>query len=86
MVRDLSSVGARLRIDGSIGAPDTFELIIELDGLEAPCQVVWRRTPEIGVKFLSEPRKVAPKRTQVLAVGRPEAVTLRRKLRPDEKA
>ncbi len=75
-----------MRIEGSIAAPDTFELVIELDGLEAPCQVVWRRAPDIGVKFLAEPRMRTPKRVQIDASGRVEAVTLRRKLRPDEKA
>jgi hypothetical protein len=84
-VRDLSAVGARLRLDGSVSAPDTFELVIELDGLEAPCQVMWRRAPDIGVKFLSEPRMVTPKRVQIVASGRTDPVTLRRKLRPDEK-
>ncbi len=75
-----------MRIDGSVSAPDTFELIVELDGLEASCQVVWRRALEIGVRFISEPRMVAPKRVQIVAAGRTEPLTLRRKLRADEKA
>lgn len=78
-VRDLSDTGARLRIEGSMTVPDTFELIIELDGLEAPCQVVWRKGGEVGVKFLSAPRIVAAKRAQVVSVvAPPKAVSLRR--------
>jgi hypothetical protein len=66
-VRDLSATGARLRVDGSLTLPDTFELIIELDGLEANCQVVWRKANEAGVKFLSAPRIVTARRAQVIS-------------------
>ena len=61
-VRDLSATGARVRVEGSVSAPDTFELIIDIDGFEANCQVVWRKGNEIGVRFLGAPRMVAPKR------------------------
>ncbi|KAB2911029.1 MAG: PilZ domain-containing protein [Hyphomicrobiaceae bacterium] len=80
MVRDMSATGARLRLSGSVGAPDTFELIIELDGLEANCEVVWRRDQDVGVRFVSAPRRVAPKRTQVINALTPaQAPSLRRK-------
>jgi hypothetical protein len=65
-VRDISDGGARLRIDGSITVPDTFELIIEIDGLEAFCEVVSRRGNEVSVRFTSPPRMVAPRRVQVV--------------------
>jgi hypothetical protein len=65
-VRDLSQVGARLQVDGSVSAPDTFELLVDLDGLEAACEVVWRRGSEIGVRFLEPPRIVDKKREQVV--------------------
>src|ERR1700694_1010097 len=45
-VRDMSASGARLRVAGSVGIPDTFELMIEVDGLEADCEVSWRRGDE----------------------------------------
>jgi hypothetical protein len=45
IVRDISETGARLRMETmSVLAPDTFLLIIELDGIEAECQVVRRNT------------------------------------------
>src|SRR4026208_2335112 len=66
-VRDLSDTGARLRLTGSVNAPDTFELIIELDGLEAPCKVVRRNGNDIAVRFLSQPRIVPPRRSQVVS-------------------
>ena len=65
-VRDLSATGARLRVEGLRTVPDTFELIIDLDGLEADCQVMWRKGGEVGVRFVSAPRIVAAKRTQVV--------------------
>lgn len=87
MVRDISATGARLRIEGSVTAPDTFELLIPLDGLEANCQVVWRREADIGVKFLGAARTVGVKRAQVLSPLVPaHAPTLRRKPRPGEPA
>jgi hypothetical protein len=79
-VRDISATGARLRVDGSVTVPDTFELIIESEGLEADCEVVWRKANEVGVKFLGAPRTVAAKRPQVVsAVTPPRAPSLRRK-------
>lgn len=80
-IRDMSQAGARLIVEGSVSAPDTFELLIEIDGLEAACEVVWRRGPEIGVRFAEPPRAMERKRQQVLtgwttANARP---TLRRK-------
>lgn len=65
-VRDLSETGARLRIAGSINAPDTFELFIELDGIWVDCNVIWRRGTEIGVHFVSEITRETPKRKQVI--------------------
>jgi hypothetical protein len=65
-VRDISATGAKLRSDGSTSIPDTFVLVVELDGLEADCQVVWRKNHEIGVRFLSAPKRFTPKRTQVI--------------------
>ena len=65
-VRDVSATGARLRTDSSLSIPDTFELIIEVDGLEANCEVIWRKGSEVGARFLGAPRIVAAKRTQVI--------------------
>jgi hypothetical protein len=87
LLRDMSATGARLRVEGSVAAPDTFELLVPLDGLEAHCQVVWRSGADIGVRFLSAPRIVAAKRTQVVnALAPAKAPTLRRKPRPGEPA
>ena len=87
MVRDVSATGARLRVDTSVSAPDTFELIIESDGLEASAEVVWRRANELGVRFIGAPRQVAAKKSQVVSATQPaQAPSLRRKPRTSEPA
>jgi len=84
-VRDLSDGGARLLISGSVAAPDTFELLIELDGLEASCAVVARSAGEVRVKFLSPLRVVHARRVQTVTPAVPsETPSLRRKPRPGE--
>ncbi len=78
-VRDLSATGARLRTESSLNIPDTFELIIDVDGLEANCEVMWRKGNEVGARFLGAPRMVAVKRAQVITPLTPQkAPTLRR--------
>ena len=80
-VRDISEHGARLRLSGSIDAPDTFELFVELDGTWVDCEVVWRSNDEIGAVFTSEKIQEAPKHKQVVQQQRVTIVkpTLRRK-------
>ena len=80
MVRDISATGAHLRLDGSVSAPDGFDLIIESDGLEATCEVVWRKDGDLGVRFVGAPRQVAVKKSQIVNATVPgTAQTLRRK-------
>lgn len=80
-VHDLSEHGARLRVSGSIDAPDAFELFVELDGIWVDCEVVWRSNSEIGVVFTSEKIQEVPKRKQVIQQRRVTIVkpTLRRR-------
>jgi hypothetical protein len=79
-LKDISDTGARLKVSTSVTVPDTFELIIDIDGLEADCQVIWRSNSEIGVKFIGAPRKSAARRVQVICPIVPaKAPTLRRK-------
>jgi hypothetical protein len=65
-VRDLSDTGALLRLSDVAHVPQRFELIVELDGLEADCEVMWRRGRDLGVKFSAPPRKAAPRRSQTI--------------------
>ncbi|MCB1510656.1 MAG: PilZ domain-containing protein [Hyphomicrobiaceae bacterium] len=84
-IKDISETGARLIVNGSINAPDTFELIVELDGLEAQCRVVRRTANEVRVNFVGEVVRRERKRIQVVAaVGPKKSVSLRRQLRASE--
>ena len=79
-VRDLSETGAKLQTAGSIGAPDTFELHIALDGIWVNCEVVWRSGETLGVIFVSDVEKKAPTRIQSLIVTKEQPkISLRRR-------
>jgi hypothetical protein len=49
-VRNLSDTGARLKVAGIIGIPDTFDLLLD-DGRRFSCITAWKTESEIGVKF-----------------------------------
>ncbi len=65
-VKSLSEYGARLTLGEPQSAPDTFELLIELDAVMVKCEVIWRGDDQIGIKFVSGFRSV--KRTGVQVV------------------
>lgn len=49
-VRNLSETGARLKVAGIVGIPDTFQLVMD-DGRKFACAVMWKTEFEIGVQF-----------------------------------
>lgn len=49
-VRNLSKTGARLKVAGIVGIPDTFQLVMD-DGSKFACTVAWKTEFEIGVRF-----------------------------------
>lgn len=73
VIKDASDHGVRLRVQSERDVPDTFELFVELDGMEAPCRVVWRRDTEVGVQFVEEPSFKYPKKPQLPGASRPAA-------------
>ena len=77
-VRNLSENGARLTADGSVYAPDTFELLVDLDGLEARCEVAWRSGKDVGIQFTAPTCWTGPKRKQTLELSNKKP-SLRRK-------
>ncbi|MGI9479540.1 MAG: response regulator [Hyphomicrobiaceae bacterium] len=52
VVRDVSQAGALIQSTNAFLIPDTFRLIVDIDGLNAECQVIWRRGTKVGVQFL----------------------------------
>jgi two-component system response regulator len=67
VVRDMSDGGARLVADLAPHLPGRFQLIIEIDGIEADCEVIRRRGNEIGVRFTAAPRSASRRRVQALS-------------------
>ena len=53
IVKDYHSSGAKLEFEDTSGIPDTFTLVIPEDGTEVECEIVWKGSKEIGVKFVS---------------------------------
>jgi hypothetical protein len=65
IIEDSSSTGAKLRLkgatasrwtDGANGLPDKFFLRIAAEGIEVPCEVVWRRANSLGVRYTAPAR------------------------------
>ncbi len=50
-VRNLSPAGACLEVASQIGIPDEFTLVVDVDHLRQPCQVIWRTATRLGVAF-----------------------------------
>ena len=51
-IRDIHSSGARMSIVNMQGIADSFLLIVRSEDLVARCQVAWRKTNELGVRFV----------------------------------
>ncbi|MGI9364607.1 MAG: PilZ domain-containing protein [Rhizobiaceae bacterium] len=51
-VRDIHSSGARLSIMNAQAVADSFLLIVRAENVIARCKVAWRKTNEMGVRFL----------------------------------
>jgi hypothetical protein len=77
-LRDLSESGCRLAVSSQVGLiiPDRFELIVEIDGTRADCEVVWRTGVLLGVRFLSPVRRGKPLRDQVINAQAPASSQL----------
>jgi hypothetical protein len=50
-VRNVSDAGATLEALTPRFIPDGFKLIIQSDGLNRPCHVVWRKERRMGIAF-----------------------------------
>ena len=51
-VRNLSETGAALEVTSPLGIPSEF--MLETDGVQRPCRVVWRKEKRIGITFDTE--------------------------------
>ncbi|MDO9440029.1 MAG: PilZ domain-containing protein, partial [Beijerinckiaceae bacterium] len=60
LVRDLSSIGARLALTETATLPDLFDLFIPQKERTYRASLRWRRTDGIGVAFVDETAAAAP--------------------------
>lgn len=54
-ILDVSSTGARLRINSSLVAPEEFELLLPSQAHRRQVRVRWRQQKELGVEFMDQP-------------------------------
>jgi PilZ domain len=80
-VRDISESGCRLAVRDAMTIPETFELVIEVDGTNVPCLVVRRKASELGVMFTGPVVQASSKRTQIVHAERPAIPPARPSLR-----
>lgn len=57
VMRDVSAGGARLSCDHAALLPQSFHLVFVTEGEMRDVRVAWRKLSEVGVEFLSPPRK-----------------------------
>jgi two-component system cell cycle response regulator len=53
-IRDVSDDGARLRVENGYSLPSHFRLKTETDPVGCNCEVVWRKSEEVGIRFTDE--------------------------------
>ncbi len=52
-MRDVSEGGAQLEVSYPQWLPSRFRLVIEHNGFEAECEIMYRGQDAVGVRFLS---------------------------------
>ena len=50
-IRNLTEAGAGLEIGAQASVPDRFTLLIKPEGRKRVCQVIWRQSGQVGVRF-----------------------------------
>jgi len=53
VVRNLSSTGACLKVETTLGIPDRFDVMFDVDKSIRPCRLAWHKETQIGVEFLT---------------------------------
>jgi len=51
VVRNLSPTGACLKVETTLGIPDRFDVMFDVDKSIRPCHLVWHKENQIGVEF-----------------------------------
>jgi hypothetical protein len=51
LVRNLSTDGAKLELESTVGIPSEFELLLHGEARIAPARAVWRTEKDLGINF-----------------------------------
>lgn len=72
-IRDLSDIGARLRVLGSVILPESFSLYFPETQTMRAARILWRKAGEVGVQFDGQSREVRdssdPRERRLLAIA-----------------
>ena len=52
IIRNISETGAALELQGPVGIPEEFTLLIKPELVKRNCRVAWRLAKRIGVQFI----------------------------------
>jgi hypothetical protein len=58
-IYDISWGGACLLVGNAVDLPETFDLVIELNGARERCRVIWKDRGKVGVSFAENGRNEA---------------------------
>jgi PilZ domain len=53
IVRNLSATGACLKVETTLGIPDRFDVMFDVDKSIRPCRLAWHKETQIGVEFVT---------------------------------
>jgi PilZ domain-containing protein len=53
VVRNLSATGACLKVETTLGIPDRFDVMFDVDKSIRPCRLAWHKETQIGVEFVT---------------------------------
>lgn len=67
VIRDISSSGARLKVEDPSEVPETFHLYDYKHQRLIPAEAVWRSEREVGVRFVGEPINIFESKDHRLA-------------------
>lgn len=54
VVRNLSPTGACLKVETTLGIPDRFDVMFDMDKSIRPCRLIWHNDKQIGVEFATD--------------------------------
>jgi hypothetical protein len=58
IVRDLTEVGAHLKVESTSFVPTRFELLIKQENTLYPAEIIWRDTKAMGIRFTGAARRL----------------------------